>query len=75
MGFRRHRTTKKALKESGQSKNIWTAHGQRVFSVNQEYSLTGCSPAEPVSAYPDELKIIPTLNFNRKFYLQSLVYR
>jgi hypothetical protein len=45
------------------------------FSVDQEYSLTGCSPAEPVSAYPDETNLNTTMNYEQNSYPPFLGFR
>ena len=56
LGFRRHTTTKKASlikKPQNTLGLLWRI----AFSVGQNYSLIGCSPAEPISAYPGNTKI------------------
>lgn len=45
------------------------------FSVDQDYSLTSCSPAELVSAYPDKLNIQNTHYVKQKSYPQFLGFR
>jgi len=74
MGFRRHKATKKGqTKQTAQSGSGRLRHG--AFSVGQKYSSAGCSPAEPVSAYPDKLKIIPTFDFHKEGYPAGLGFR
>jgi len=74
MGFRRHEATKKSLEKRAAQKSLgcpWPL----AFSVDQDHSLKGCSPAEPFSAYPDKLNIIPTFGFHQKSYQQGLGFR
>lgn len=71
MGFRRHQATKKNQK----SRATQTDLGCPCFSVGQEYSLTGCSPAEPISAYPDIINIIPIFQVEPKNYPHLLGFR
>jgi len=61
IGFRRHTTTKKILanrKPQIALGCLWL----QAFSVDQRYSLTGCSSAEPISAYIGKMKLNPTIN-------------
>ncbi len=74
MGFDRHKTTKKCQK-SWAAQIVSGCPWPQAFSVDQGYSLTGCSPAEPVSAYPDNLNIIPTFDFQQKSYQHTLGFR
>lgn len=74
MGFKRHKQQKKTLKE--RAAQIALGYPWPVaFSVDQEYSLAGCSPAEPASACPDGLNIIPTIEFEPKSYPHVLGFR
>ncbi len=62
IGFRRHKTTKKGL--TNKKPQIALGLPRLIaFSVDQCYSLTGCSSAEPISAYIGESKLNPTLIF------------
>ena len=74
MGFRRHIQQKRTQKERATQTGLgcpWP----KAFSVDQEYSLAGCSPAEPASACPDRLNIIPTFEFKTKSYPHVLGFR
>lgn len=74
LGFRRHENDKKAFERKGNPKKFRLPR-LVAFSVDQGYSLVGCSPAEPTSAYPDAIKIIPTFNFDMKSYPHTLGFR
>jgi hypothetical protein len=74
MGFRRHHTTKKNQKNRATQTNLGCPC-LLTFSVGQDYSLTGCSPAEPISAYPDEINIIPIFKVEPKVYPHLLGFR
>ena len=62
IGFRRHTTTKKVLTKRKPQIALGCLWLQ-AFSVDQRYSLTGCSSAEPISACIGESKLNPTLIF------------
>lgn len=74
MGFKRHTTTKKELKERA-TQIVLDCPWPEAFSVDQEYSLAGCSPAEPASACPDRSNIIPTIELEPKSYSHILGFR
>ena len=71
MGFRRHKNDKKRWATQSVLDYPWP----EAFSVDQEYSLAGCSSAEPDSACPDGLNIIPTFDFEPKSYPHVLGFR
>jgi len=56
LDFRRHSTTKK-INGRKAAQNILGCPRPLVFSVDQGYSLMGCFPAEPISAYPDNTNV------------------
>jgi hypothetical protein len=74
MGFRRHEPTKK-VKKKRTTQNRLGCPWLTAFSVDQKYSLTGCSPAEPVSACPGETNLHPTLNNNMNSFQLILGFR
>lgn len=65
IGFRRHTTTKKVFTNKKPQIALGLPRLQ-AFSVDQRYSLTGCSSAEPISAYIGESKLNPALIFITK---------
>jgi hypothetical protein len=74
-GFRRHvKTTKKVIKKKVTQTDLGYLWPE-AFSVDQDYSLAGCSPAEPASACPDKVNIIPANNFEPESYPQFLGFR
>jgi hypothetical protein len=68
MGFLRHKNDKKGDLKNRAPQSVLGSPGPVPFSVDQKYSLAGCSPAEPASAYSDAVNIIPTINFKPKSY-------
>ena len=62
IGFRRHKTTKKVFTNEKPQITLGFPRLQ-AFSVDQRYSLTGCSSAETISAYIGESKLNPALIF------------
>lgn len=74
MGFRRHKKRQKRLLKKATQMNVG-CFWPKAFSVDQDYSLVGCSPAEPTSAYPDKVNIIPTIDFEPKSYPHVLGFR
>jgi len=75
MGFLRHETQqKRAIKGKATQMSLGCPR-LFAFFVDQDYSLAGCSPAEPSSAYPDNVNIIPTFEFKPKSYPHVLVFR
>lgn len=74
LGFRRHTATKKINKKRATQRYSGCPR-PLVFSVDQEYSLMGCSPAEPLSTYPDGTNINTTYIYTQNSYQRVLVFR
>jgi hypothetical protein len=75
MGFKRHIKQQKRFINEWATQIVLGCPWPEAFFVDQEYSLTGCSPAEPVSACPDSINIIPTFEFEQKSYPHVLGFR
>lgn len=72
IGFRRHIATKKTEKKKKVTQKVLGHPKAIAFSVGQDYSLVGCSPAEPTSAYPDKAKVRNTPIIKQKCFQQFL---
>lgn len=75
MGFKRHILQQKRTQKEWAAQTALDCPWPEAFSVDQEYSLVGCSPAEPASACPDKTNIIPTIKFKSKSYSHVLGFR
>jgi len=71
----RDKKQQKRIKKEKATQIVLGCLRHTAFSVDQGYSSVGCSPAEPTSAYPDDIKIIPTIEFEPKSYPHFLGFR
>jgi hypothetical protein len=72
LGFSRHMAPKSSTKKRDSLNGLGSL---TAFQSHRDYSLTGCSPAEPISAYPDEINIIPIFKVEPKVYPHLLGFR
>jgi len=75
LGFYRHVLRQKKVLKRRTTQITLGCPRLNAFSVDQGYSLVGCSPAEPTSAYPDVINVIPTNYLTKKSYPHFLVFR